>query len=161
MNRLRIWVYALVVLAAGAAGVVSLSRWLTARSVAQLDRELHAAVVAEQITTAGADAVGAALAALPSARRSPSGEAPPVLVAVATKVGVAARAAGAPVELDADGPAIVSVARASTGCGLTLVLQGHKERSTLGPSDVATVLAAVRGVMGRPVSAGRLGRQSA
>src|SRR5919197_2808683 len=212
MNRLRIWVYALVVLAAGAAGVVSLSRWLTARSVAQLDRELHAAVgqldvrtqllaadaaqlaevvardpdIAEQLATKpGGDIVGAAQAALQSARHTPGGDARPVLVAVGTRSGVVARAAGAPAQLDADGAALVSgatarrvegylfagdglwyvvgvpagegaaiaiglpidaswlaAARTSTGWGLTLIAEGHKERSTLGAGDLATVLAA-------------------
>ncbi|MFL5301813.1 MAG: hypothetical protein ACJ79R_15870, partial [Anaeromyxobacteraceae bacterium] len=43
MNRLKVWVFALVVLVAGAADVLFLSRWLTERAVGQADRELLAA----------------------------------------------------------------------------------------------------------------------
>ena len=44
MNRVKLWLYLAVLLCAGAANLVGLSRWLTHRAVAQLDRELTRAV---------------------------------------------------------------------------------------------------------------------
>ncbi|MFL5273788.1 MAG: hypothetical protein ACJ79E_17155, partial [Anaeromyxobacteraceae bacterium] len=133
MNRLKVWVFALVVLVAGAADVLFLSRWLTERAVGQADRELLAAAgqidarlqllasdavqLADAVARdpafaqatapeAGRDAAAAAQAAL-QARQAPGADRP-VLVAVSTRAGVTARAAGAPVQLEADGASMVS-----------------------------------------------------
>ena len=135
MNRVKVWVYALVVLVAVVADVLFLSRWLTERALAQANCELLAAagqvevrlqsLAAEASSLAelvahdpaftqavlpdsGRDSAVAAQAAVQSGRRASGGDAAgPALVAVSTRAGVAARAAGAPVHLEADAASIV------------------------------------------------------
>lgn len=226
MNRLKLWAYAVLVLAVGTAEVVFLSRWLTERSLAQLDRELHAAVaqvdarsqllVAETaqladavsrdpalaralVADGGRDAIEAVQTALQNAQRGPAVDARPALIAAGTKSGVGARAGGAPVHLDADAASLVASAtgrraegyafvgdalfyvvavpagqgasvavglpidgswlalvRAGTGCGVTLLSEGRRPRTTLSADDLAAVMPAAQAALGHPASAGAL-----
>jgi hypothetical protein len=122
MNRLKLWLYVLLLLGASAGNLYFLTGWLTARSVAHIDRELRsAAAVADariRLLGASASAVADAAARAPAvvaamadpaanplgpaedavqAARSPSlpDGAGGVLVAVAGPKGVSARAGGA------------------------------------------------------------------
>jgi hypothetical protein len=231
MNRVKVWAYALLVLVAGAVDAVLLSRWLTDRSLAELDRELRSGVnhvdtlarllaadaaqlaeavardpaIAQALASDAKDAVETAQSALQRAQGGPSVDGRSTLVAVGTRSGVVARSAGAAVHLDAEAASAIagaaarrseryafvgdtlwyfaavpvglgssvaiglpidgswlSLARAGTGCAVTLVAEGHRPRSTLAAEDLAVVLplaGSASAKPGQPVSGGKLGPQ--
>lgn len=121
MNRLKLWLYVLLLLGAGAGNLYFLTGWLSARSIAHIDRELRsaAAVADARVRLLGASAgvvadaaarAPAVVAAMADPAASPLGPAEDAvaaaasgvkngsrstLVAIAGPQGVSARAGGA------------------------------------------------------------------
>jgi hypothetical protein len=86
MNRVKLWLYLVLLLCAGAANLIGLSRWLTHRAIGQMDRELSRAVshvdARSQLLAAGTAQLADAVA------RDPA-----VLQALSSEEGTAASAA--------------------------------------------------------------------
>ena len=126
MNRLKLWVYMVVLLGAGIGNVCFLSRWFTDRSIAQLDRELvraasqvdarsqiiafEAAQLADaaardpavvQALSSNGDAAAAARAAAQVARGEGADPARSLLAAVMTGGTRTISVNGAPIQADA------------------------------------------------------------
>ena len=129
MNRLKLWAYGALLLAAGFAHLAFATRWMTQRALAQVDRELRAAAahvdvrsqllaaeaaqLAEAVARAPAvvqalapdseaEAAAAAQAAEQSAARVTGDAVRPLLVATSGSAGRTVRVKAAPVELPAE-----------------------------------------------------------
>jgi hypothetical protein len=139
MNRLKLWLYLALLLCAGAANLVGLSRWLTRRAIAQVDRELTHAVAQvdarsrllameaahladavardpaalQALSSEGeAHAASVAQAAAQSARGSAADPATTLLVAISGRGWRTSSVNGAPVQSDPQLDSLVSGAAA-------------------------------------------------
>jgi HAMP domain-containing protein len=131
MNRLKLWLFVLLLLGAGAGNLYFLTGWLTARSVAHIDRELRsAAAVAEariRLLGASAESIASAAARAPAVvaamadpAASPLG--PAEDAAAAAQAATSGNGAGAGVGLVAVAGAQGRSARAGGSSGDTVVL---------------------------------------
>jgi hypothetical protein len=106
MNRLKLWVFMALCLGAGVGNAVFVSRWLTHRSVAQIDRELRGAATQldarSQILAGEAGQLADAVARSPSVVQALAGEGD-----VATASQSAAAAAQAPAGTSPSGRALL------------------------------------------------------
>lgn len=128
MNRLKLWLYMAVLLGAGAGNAYFVSRWLTHRAIAEIDRDLRSAAaqidarsqllagdavrlaeaaarapgVAEALSPdAGGDAMAAMQVAVRSAAPAPPGEPPrPLLLATSGRGATSAHANGKAVPVE-------------------------------------------------------------
>ncbi len=128
MNRLKLWVYMAALLGAGIGNVAFLSRWLTDRAIAQIDRELNrasaqvdarsqllageAAQLADAVSRdpavvqalsfeGGGNAATAARAAAQTLRVAGTDPSRPLLVVTATRGGRTFSVNGEPIQTDA------------------------------------------------------------